>query len=85
MRPADICNPHFKDEHPSSARLRRPLAVSAAIHAASPASSSRNRDRGRLFADHDRGTAVTLTPPSPAGVGLVATSRLAKTAFAAAP
>lgn len=69
MRPADICNPHVKDEHPGSARLRRSLAVSAAIHAATPASSSWNPDHGRLFANPGGGPAATLTPPSPTDGG----------------
>jgi hypothetical protein len=65
MRPADICNPHIKDEHPGSARLRRSHAVSAAIHATTPASSSWDPDHGRLFANLGGGPAATLTPPSP--------------------
>ena len=38
--PVDTCNPHFKDEHLGSARLRRSLAVGHAVHAAWLASPS---------------------------------------------
>jgi hypothetical protein len=69
MRPADICNPHFKDEHPESARLRRLLAVNDAIHVTPPASPDWNHDHDHLFGNRGSGPAATLTSPSPSNLG----------------
>jgi len=70
MRPADICNPHFKDEHPGSVWLRRwldedPSPWTTRFTSRRPLRPAAH-DRGRLFADHgrwnrrDSDTSVTL-------------------------
>jgi hypothetical protein len=86
MRPADICNPHFKDEHPSSAWLRRCLVVNGVIHVTPPTSPSQHLHHARLFGRtwrwcrRDSDTSVATGRPA-----LAAARRLAKTAFSRRP
>jgi len=64
MCPVDICNPHFKDEHPDSVRLRRSLAMGGSSSRGAARFVRHGSDRGRLFTDRRPERTETLMPPS---------------------